>query len=269
MNNGRTPDYGDRRNYIPDDEIDREEKADLRQQKKGNVINVILGGIVVISLIAFLFVLLDSGVLTSGAHPMYGSPQSSDSQGDAQVQAELTQEEKKQAEEEARKAEEEKKKKEREEQEAAREAEEAERKAREEEEQKALEEEAKKKAEERKQKEAEEREKKEERRRALEEEQEVLARDYILVDSAGRYYSEEELRSLTDKEVLYALNEIYARKGRIFTGEEFRRYFESKSWYKGTIPAEEFDANQNERFNEYEKGNINALVRIAEERGIR
>ena len=97
----------------------------------------------------------------------------------------------------------------------------------------------------------------------------ALARDFILDESNIRYYSEEELNSLTDREVLFALNEIYARRGRIFTGEEFKRYFESKDWYKGRIPAEEFDANQNERFNEYEKANINTLVKIAQERGIR
>ncbi|MBQ8985964.1 MAG: YARHG domain-containing protein, partial [Lachnospiraceae bacterium] len=51
--------------------------------------------------------------------------------------------------------------------------------------------------------------------------------------------------------------------------EEFKRYFESKSWYNGTIPAEEFDANQSERFNDVEKANINALVAIAQERGLR
>ena len=123
-----------------------------------------------------------------------------------------------------------------------------------------------------KEREAEAEEKKEEaeaKRKELEEEQEVLSGDYILPESSARYYSEEEVQSLTDREVLFALNEIYARKGRIFTGEEFRSYFESKSWYKGTIPAEEFDANQNERFNEYEKANISLLVKVAEERGLR
>ena len=97
----------------------------------------------------------------------------------------------------------------------------------------------------------------------------MLSGDFILAESSARYYSEEEVSGLTDREILFALNEIYARKGRIFTGEEFRRYFESKSWYNGTVPAEEFDANQNERFNEYEKANINLLVKIAQERGIR
>ena len=247
MSRKNDPYRGEQRTYIPNDEIDREEKADIRQQKKGNIVNVLLGGLIVISLIAFLFVVLDSGILSgAGAQPMYGSPSSADGSGGSQVTGELTQEQKKAAEEEARKAEEEAKQKKREE-----------------------EEEAKKKAEEKKKKEQEEKKAAEEQKKALEEEQKVLAGDYILADSADRKYSREELERLTDKEILFALNEIYARKGRIFTGEEFKRYFESKSWYHGTIPAAEFDANQSERFNEVEKTNINTLVSIAQDRGLR
>jgi len=263
MRTEKDPYRGNKRNYIPNDEIDREEKADIRQQKKGSLFTILLSGVIVISLIAFIFVLVDSGFLSGEPQTLYGTPQSTDGSG------ELTQEEKKAAEEEARKAEEEAKQKKREE-EAAKEAEaEAAKKAQEEEEEKAREEEEKKKAEERAEKQAEIKEKEAEKKKELEEEQKVLSGDYILADSNSRYYSEEELSGLTDREVLFALNEIYARKGRIFSGEEFKRYFESKSWYKGTIPAEEFDANQNERFNEYEKANIAVLVKIAEERGIR
>ena len=242
MRGAKDPQRGNERNYIPNDEIDREEKADIRQQKKGSAFSVLLGGLIVISLIAFIFVLLDSGILSGGAaQTVYGTPQ-------------LSQEEKKAAEEEARIAAEEAKQKKKEAEEAARAEEE---------------EEAARKAEEEAKKRAEEKEEEEARKKALEEEQKVLARDFILDESNIRYYSEEELNSLTDREVLFALNEIYARRGRIFTGEEFKRYFESKDWYKGRIPAEEFDANQNERFNEYEKANINTLVKIAQERGIR
>ena len=240
MRSAKDPQRGNERNYIPNDEIDREEKADIRQQKKGSAFSVLLGGLIVISLIAFIFVLLDSGILSGGsAQTVYGTPQ-------------MTQEEKKAAEEEARLAEEEAKQKKKEEEDAAK-----------------AEEEAARKAEEEAERREEEKEEEEARKKALEEEQEVLAGDYILAESSTRYYSEEELNRLTDREVLFALNEIYARKGRIFAGEEFKRYFESKEWYEGTIPAEEFDANQNERFNEYEKANINALVKIAQERGIR
>ena len=262
---GRDPYRRNNRNYIPDDEIDREEREERHREKKGNIFNVLLVGVIVISLITFVFILVDSGLFMDDAQPMYGSPQISAESGNA----ELTQEQKKQAEEEARKKAEAEKQKEREEQEAKRAKEEAERKAKEEEEARKAEEEAKKRAEEKKKKEEEEKEREAERKRELEEEQEVLSGDYILPDSSTKKYSESELRQLTDKEVIYAINEIYARKGRIFTGEEFKRYFESKSWYHGTIPAEEFDANQNERFNETERANIDALVRIAEERGIR
>ena len=252
MRGAKDPHRGNERNYIPNDEIDREEKADIRQQKKGSAFSVLLGGLIVISLIAFIFVLLDSGILSgSGTQTVYGTPQ-------------LTQEEKKAAEEEARIAEEEakQKKKEAEDEEAARAEEEAARKAEKEESERLAEEEAARKAEEEAKKRAEEKEEEEARKKALEEEQKVLARDFILDESNIRYYSEEELNSLTDREVLFALNEIYARRGRIFTGEEFKRYFESKDWYKGRIPADE-------RFNEYEKANINTLVKIAQERGIR
>ena len=115
MSRKNDPYRGEQRTYIPNDEIDREEKADIRQQKKGNIVNVLLGGLIVISLIAFLFVVLDSGILSgAGAQPMYGSPSSADGSGGSQVTGELTQEQKKAAEEEARKAEEEAKKKKRE-----------------------------------------------------------------------------------------------------------------------------------------------------------
>ena len=67
MRNERDPRRGNERNYIPNDEIDREEKADLRQQKKGSMFSVLLGGLIVISLIAFVFVLLDSGTGTGKA----------------------------------------------------------------------------------------------------------------------------------------------------------------------------------------------------------
>ena len=240
MRTERDPGRNRNRDYIPNDEIDREEKADIRQQKKGNMFSVLMGGVVVISLIAFLFVLLDSGVLSGEAQRIYGSPQTSSGAGGG----EMTQEEKKAAEEEARKAEEEAKQKKREQEEAKRAEEEAARKAQEEEEEKAREEEERKKAEEREEKQAEIDKKEAKRKKELEEEQKVLSGDYILPESNTRYC-------------------------RIFTGEEFRRYFESKSWYKGTIPAEEFDANQNERFNEYEKANISLLVKVAQERGIR
>ena len=258
-----------RRDYIPNDEIDREEKADRRLQKKGSVFSVLLGGLIVLSLLVFVFILIDSGFIAGAAHPIYGSPEAAAEQGGSQVSGGLTQEQKKQAEEQARKEKEEEKKKEQEKQAALEAEEEEKRKAAQEEEEKKEAEEAEKR---KKEREAEAEEKKEEaeaKRKELEEEQEVLSGDYILPESSARYYSEEEVQSLTDREVLFALNEIYARKGRMFTNEEIRSYFESKSWYKGTIPPEEFDADQESHFNEYELANLSLLVSVAEQRGLR
>lgn len=45
----------------------------------------------------------------------------------------------------------------------------------------------------------------------------------------------------------------YARHGRIFISEDLREYFESKSWYQGYIPADQFNESF---FNEVEKENI-------------
>ena len=90
-----------RRDYIPNDEIDREEKADRRLQKKGSVFSVLLGGLIVLSLLVFVFILIDSGFIAGAAHPIYGSPEAAAEQGGSQVSGGLTQEQKKQAEEQA------------------------------------------------------------------------------------------------------------------------------------------------------------------------
>ena len=44
MRTERDPGRNRNRDYIPNDEIDREEKADIRQQKKGNMFSVLMGG---------------------------------------------------------------------------------------------------------------------------------------------------------------------------------------------------------------------------------
>lgn len=76
--------------------------------------------------------------------------------------------------------------------------------------------------------------------------------DYILPDSNSRYYSESEIRHLTKEELRIARNEIYARKGRRFQDETLQAYFNSKSWYYGTINADDFTQDM---LNQYEKQN--------------
>lgn len=138
----------------------------------------------------------------------------------------------------------------------------------------AQEEQARKEAEEQARKEAEEEEarrlaeEEEKARREAEEKEAERGTDgtYILPDSASRYYTYDELSSLDDGTLQMAINEIYARHGRIFTTDSIREYFESKSWYHGTIDPAEFDGNEGSYFNDCEMRNRELMVRIRNER---
>lgn len=80
--------------------------------------------------------------------------------------------------------------------------------------------------------------------------------EYIFGDSDVRYLTDAEVSSLSCQMACYAKNEIYARHGRIFQSQELKDYFNSKSWYNGTISPENFSASV---FNKYETANIEAL----------
>lgn len=89
-------------------------------------------------------------------------------------------------------------------------------------------------------------------------------REYIISDSDTRLLVEADVISLSKEELALARNEIFARKGRIFESETLRTYFESKSWYHGTIEPKDFTADllsdielKNIEFiNSYEKRDI-------------
>ena len=65
--------------------------------------------------------------------------------------------------------------------------------------------------------------------------------DYILEGSDSRYITEKEVENLSEAERRLAKNEIYARHGRMFDSADLQDYFESKSWYKGTVQPSDFD----------------------------
>ena len=81
--------------------------------------------------------------------------------------------------------------------------------------------------------------------------------DYILANSDKRIVSREELMKLTQEQVRMACNELYARHGRKFLDANIQAYFNSKSWYIGTIEPEAFDEAV---FNEYEQKNKDTIV---------
>lgn len=83
--------------------------------------------------------------------------------------------------------------------------------------------------------------------------------EYFFPDSNSRYLTDEELAPYSYDQLELAKNEIYARHGRQFVTQRIADYFNSKSWYQGTIDPETFDAQQDSVFNEYEIANIQKI----------
>lgn len=96
--------------------------------------------------------------------------------------------------------------------------------------------------------------------------QSVQTGDYYFADSDSRYLTDEELQNYSSSDLELAKNEIYARRGRQFVTQRIADYFNSKSWYQGTIDPETFDAQQSEIFNEYEIANISKIVKWENEK---
>jgi hypothetical protein len=81
--------------------------------------------------------------------------------------------------------------------------------------------------------------------------------DYLIADSNTQYLEETVVSSMSAADIQLAINEIFARHGRIFLTAEYDQYFRSKSWYQ---PDESKTDDQiNAEFNEYEKANIDLL----------
>lgn len=66
---------------------------------------------------------------------------------------------------------------------------------------------------------------------------------YILPDSAARLLTRADVADLTWEQCCLARNEIFARHGRIFQTPQIAAYFETQSWYHGTVPGASFDNN--------------------------
>jgi len=64
--------------------------------------------------------------------------------------------------------------------------------------------------------------------------------EYILYESNTRAITDAEVSALTSDQLRIALNEIYARHGRRFKDAELQAWFDSKSWYNGTVAPQNF-----------------------------
>ena len=90
--------------------------------------------------------------------------------------------------------------------------------------------------------------------------------DYIIPDSNSRYLTVSDLEDLTADELRIARNEIYARHGRRFDDADLQAYFDSKSWYTGTIDPDDFTTAL---LNEYEFENAEFISEYEKEMGYR
>lgn len=90
--------------------------------------------------------------------------------------------------------------------------------------------------------------------------------EYLLADSDSRYLTEDDLAGFTAEQCRLARNEIYARHGRRFSDPALQRYFDSLSWYNGTIEPSDFNDNV---FNSYERANCILIIDYEREHGYR
>lgn len=85
---------------------------------------------------------------------------------------------------------------------------------------------------------------------------EIDPTSYIFPDSDKRVLSNAEIEASSIWQLRRGTNEVYARHGRKFKNQGQAAYFESKSWYNGTIEADNFNEST---LNEYEKQNIKLM----------
>ncbi|MDE5893351.1 MAG: YARHG domain-containing protein, partial [Acetatifactor sp.] len=82
------------------------------------------------------------------------------------------------------------------------------------------------------------------------------ADEYMFAASSILGLDQEMLADFSDNSLWIARNEIYARHGRQFDNMYLQQYFNRCTWYKGDIPAQEF---QESVLNQTEKDNIQLL----------
>lgn len=90
---------------------------------------------------------------------------------------------------------------------------------------------------------------------------------YLFANSDSAYLSKSDVSALSRENLNLALNEIYARRGRIFKDAALSSYFNSKSWYNPRYTSAEFE--QNVTFNKYEQANLQLMINEQKDRGYR
>lgn len=89
--------------------------------------------------------------------------------------------------------------------------------------------------------------------------------DYLF-NSDSEYITTTYLDTLTQQQVRFILNEIYARNGYIFSNETYKNYFSAKSWYN---PVYTSAADAEALFNSVEKANKETITKYESSKGWR
>ena len=92
----------------------------------------------------------------------------------------------------------------------------------------------------------------------------ALNNDFVLPDSSIRVLDKSELAGLSAEQCRIARNEIYAKHGRMFDDAGLQNYFNSCSWYHGTIQADRFSDTM---LSDIEIQNRNLIVSYEKEKG--
>ena len=87
-------------------------------------------------------------------------------------------------------------------------------------------------------------------------EQESTVSEWFFPDSSERLLTEADIAGMSSAELQIARNEIFARHGRRFNNPDLQAWFDSCSWYNGTIAPNDFDQSI---FNATELENIRFL----------
>ena len=93
---------------------------------------------------------------------------------------------------------------------------------------------------------------------------EPVNNEYILPESSTRLLERKDLENLSAEQCRLARNELYARHGRMFDDAALQSYFESCSWYQGSIPAANFSDTV---LSEIEVKNRDFIVAYEKEKG--
>lgn len=96
-----------------------------------------------------------------------------------------------------------------------------------------------------------------------EEEEEVGEEGVIFPNSSDEIISESDIDELTDEELRYAINELYARHGYIFKDDELRTYYNQFDWYEEKVKPGDFTMSL---FNDVERKNVEAMQKERDSR---